>query len=148
MWPARQKGHHVQLQDQTGGHQQAFKISTRLALWTFAWLITLALARFGPAHLWNDQAAASWAAIIVNIVVGIGLIVAHARYLQDLDELQRKILMDAMAVTLGAGLVAGCAYGAAASANLIAGHADIALFIMVIGVVYVIASMIGTMRYR
>jgi hypothetical protein len=113
-----------------------------------AWLLTLALARFGPDSLWDSQPVASWAAIAGNIAVGIGLIVAHARFLQKMDELQRKIMLDAMAVTLGAGLVAGCAYAAADHADLVARDADIGLLLILMAVVYVIASLVGNARYR
>jgi hypothetical protein len=144
-----QEGQLVIAQDQTGGsHLDSIKGTARLALWTLAWVATLALARFGPGSLWDSQPVPGWAAIAGNIAVGIGLIIAHARYLQDLDELQRKIMLDAMAVTLGAGLVAGCAYGAAANADLIARDAEIGLLLILMAVVYVIASVGGNMRYR
>ena len=131
----------------TTHHNEVMNL-TRLALWVLAWVATLALARFGPEHLWDSDSVVSWATLALNIAVGVGLIVAHARFLQDLDELQRKIMRDAMAVTLGAGLVAGCAYGAAANADLISGDADIGLLIVLMGVVYAIATVVGNKRYR
>lgn len=138
----------MQPQDQTAGDQAAIRNVAELALWGAAWVATLALARFGPGHLWDSPSVASWAAIVGNIAVGIGLIVAHARYFQNLDELQRKIMLDAMAVTLGSGLVAGCAYAAAEHAALIAREADIGLLLIFMAVVYVLATLVGNMRYR
>jgi tRNA A37 threonylcarbamoyltransferase TsaD len=44
------------------------------------------------------------------------------------DELQREIMLDAIAVALGVGLVGGFSYAAASSANLLAFDANIALF--------------------
>ena len=78
----------------------------------------------------------------------MGWVVAHARYLRGLDELQRKIQVDALAVALGAGLVAGFAYAAASIAGLIADDANIALFSVLVAVVYVIAIAVGNLRYR
>ncbi len=105
-------------------HDQAAKSTSSgtvllLAIWTLAWVATLALAKFGPALLWNEQPVASWIAIAVNIAVGVAWIVAHAQYLRGVDDLQRKILMDALAIALGAGLVGGFAYSAANTAGLI-----------------------------
>lgn len=134
--------------DEVGGDQAAIRSLPDLALWGIAWVATLALARFGPDHLWDSQPVASWAAIVGNVAIGIGFIVAHARYLQKLDELQRKIMLDAMAVTLGSGLVAGCAYAAAEHAALIAREADIGLLLIFMAVVYVLATLVGNMRYR
>lgn len=138
----------MQVHCQAGGHPDAVRNVAQLALWVLAWLATLALASFGPAHLWDSQAAVSWVAIAGNIAVGGGLIVAHGRYLQNLDELQRKILLDAMAVTLGVGLVVGCAYGAAADTDLFSRDVSVGHLIMLMGVVYVIASFWGNIRYR
>ena len=118
-----------------------------LALWTLGWLLTLALCRFGPA-LWDEQPVLSWIAIGVNVAVGVGWLLAHARYLRGVDDLQRKILMDALAVALGVGLVLGFAYGAANSLGLVDFGANIAVVSSIMGVVYLVATAVGTLRYR
>src|SRR5690606_33329025 len=120
--------------------------TAQVALWTLAWLLTLALATFGPDRVWDGQPAATWAAIAANVAVGIGLIVAYGRYLQGLDELQRKIEMDALALTLGVGFVAGFAYVAAYQADLVG--PDPGVFPTLLGVVYIIAVAVGRIRYR
>jgi hypothetical protein len=108
---------------------------------------TFALASFGPEHLW-DSDVASWAAVAANLAAGIGWIVAHARYLRGIDELQRKIMQDALAVTLGVGWVSGFAYVAADAADLLSDFADIGVLTALLGVVYMIAFLVGTVRYR
>ncbi len=138
----------MQAQSQAYGQPDGVRNVTQLALWVLAWLASLALAGFGPSQLWDSQSFTSWAAIVVNLAVGVGLIAAHARYLQSVDELQRKILLDAMAVTVGVGLVAGCAYGVAVKTDLIGRDADIAYLIMLMGIVYAVASLAGNIRYR
>ena len=119
-----------------------------LAIWTLAWVASLALAKFGPALLWNDQPVASWIAVAVNIAVGVGWIVAHARYLRAVDDLQRKILMDALAIALGAGLVGGFAYSAANTAGLISFESDLAVVSVLMAAVYIVATAAGSLRYR
>ena len=126
----------------------SIKTTARLALWTLAWVATLALARFGPRLLWDSQPVASWAAVAINLAVGIGWIVAHARFLRGIDELQRKIMQDALAVTLGVGWVGGFAYVVADAADLIALDVDIGVFAALLGVVYMIAIVVGNLRYR
>jgi hypothetical protein len=118
-----------------------------LAAWTAAWLVTLAIARFGPG-LWGDQPALAWLAIGVNVAVGVGWMVAHARYLGSLDELQRKIMLEAIAVALGVGLVGGFALAAAEASGLIVLESGIGLLATLMGVVYAVASIGGTARYR
>ncbi len=138
----------MQPHKQTGDHQDPIKTTARLALWTLAWVATLALARFGPRLLWDSQPVASWAAVATNLAVGIGWIVAHARYLRGIDELQRKIMQDALAVTLGVGWVGGFAYVVADAADLIARDAEIGVLTALLGVVYLIAIVVGNIRYR
>lgn len=137
----------MQAHTETGGYRDSNKATARLALWTLAWVATFALASFGPEHLW-DSDVASWAAVAANLAVGIGWIVAHARYLRGIDELQRKIMQDALAVTLGVGWVSGFAYVVADAADLIAYDADIGVLTALLGVVYMIAIVVGTIRYR
>lgn len=134
--------------DQVGGHQAAMKSSVGLAVWTIGWTTTLALARFGPTHLWDAQPSASWVAVALNLAVGIGWILAHARYLRGIDELQRKIMQDALAVTFGVGWVGGFAYVVADAADLIAGDPNLGIFPTVLGIVYVVAVFVGHLRFR
>jgi hypothetical protein len=138
----------VQADNQTGGYQESNKATARLALWTLAWVATLALARFGPRLLWDSQPVASWAAVATNLAVGIGWIVSHARYLRGIDELQRKIMQDALAITLGVGWVGGFAYVVADAADLIARDIGNGVLPALMGVVYMIANVVGQLRYR
>lgn len=127
--------------------QRDTKNTVRLLIWTLAWVGTLALAQFGPA-LWGDQPAISWVAIIVNLAAGLGWIIAHARFLRESDDLQRKIMLDAIAAALGAGLVGGFAYTAATNAKIVPDLTDIALMSVVMAVVYVVGIIVGRLRYR
>lgn len=124
------------------------KASARLVLWTFGWAATLALAKVGPQLLSDPpQQVASWAAVAVNLVVGIGWIVAFTRFLRALDELQRKITQDALAVTLGVGWILGFAYVVADDASLVARDVDIAVLPALMGVVFMVAFVVGKIRY-
>ena len=133
----------------TGGYADSNRATVHFVLWALGWLATLALARFGPGLLWSSQQPlASWAAVVANLGVGIGWIVAFTRLLRVLDELQRKILQDALAVTLGVGWVGGFAWFVADAAGLISGDVNVAAFPAALGVVYMIAFAIGKLRYR
>jgi hypothetical protein len=128
--------------------QRAFRIVIPTAIWTVGWMASLALAKFGPELLWDHQPVVSWVAIAVNVAVGLGWIVAHARYLRRVDDLQRKILMDGMAVALGVGLVGGFAYSVADSADLVTFNGSFAFVSALMAVVYAVATVVGTLRYR
>ncbi|EAR23906.1 hypothetical protein A20C1_05597 [marine actinobacterium PHSC20C1] len=127
---------------------RAKRNSFGLAIWTFAWLVTLALTTFGPGFLGDSLQVAGWILIAANLIAGIGWIVAHARYLRGRDELQRKIILDAIAVALGAGLVGGFAYAAAHSIGLVTLDIGIASLCSLMAIVYLVATVVGSVRYR
>ncbi|MGP3690461.1 hypothetical protein ACTVZO_38185 [Streptomyces sp. IBSNAI002] len=125
------------------------RATARLALWTVAWASTLALAKFGPRLLWDPpQQVMSWAAIAVNLAVGIGWIASFTRFLRALDELQRKIMQDALAATLGLGWIVGFSYVVANAADLVTHEINIAVLPMLMGAFFVIAFAVGKIRYR
>jgi len=140
----------VQADSETASYRDQNRSTAQLVLWGLAWLVTLAAAKFGPESLWDaqQQPAASWAAVTVNVLVGIAWIVAFARFIRALDDLWRKIMLDTLAVTLGAGWVLGFAYVVADAAGLVADDFNVALFPVLLGVVYMITFAVGRFRYR
>ena len=118
-----------------------------LALATAIWAAVLALASFGPGRLWNDQMA-SWIAVGATVVAGVAWIIVHARFLAGGDELERKIMLEAIAVAVGAGLVGGFSLGAAQNARLVEIEADLGVMSILIAVVYMIGIVVGRVRYR
>jgi hypothetical protein len=119
----------------------------RLGLWTGAWLITMAIAVFGPILLWQDKVLTG-AAIVINVVVGVGMIVANKNHLGGLDELQQKIQLEAMALALGVGLVFGLGYSTMDVTNFISADAEISHLVMLIGLTYGAGVFLGHRKYR
>jgi hypothetical protein len=119
----------------------------KLAIWTATWVITMAVATFGPVFLWNNETF-TLIAIIVNVLAGIGMIFMNRIYINGLDEMQRKINLDAMAIALGIGVVGGLAYATLDSTNLIAFDAEIGFMVAIIGISYMVSLVIGNLRYK
>jgi hypothetical protein len=119
-----------------------------LAVWTAAWVATLALAAFGPKTLWNDQPPLTLLAIALNVGVGIGMLFANKRFLESVDELQRTIQLHAMAWSLGAGLVGGMAWTLFTRLDMVAFEAEIAHLVVFMALVYLAAIVAGSLRYR
>ncbi|SDJ71365.1 hypothetical protein [Microbulbifer yueqingensis] len=123
--------------------------STRqLALWTGGWLATTALMTFGARHLWAGSEAFSLLSILLNLAVGAGMILAVVRHLRAQDEMERKLFLDAAAVTLGAGLVAGTAwqfYGKLAFVSL---EPQISHLIMLMGLTFLLSLVVGHRRLQ
>lgn len=127
---------------------RSLRVTGVLAAWTIAWVASIALAKFGPERIAEGNDAVAWAAIGLCVVLGIGWIFAHAHFLRTIDELQRKIMLDAIAVALGAGLVGGFAYAVASDAGLYEVDSAIAFLTVLMSVIYMIGVAIGNVRYR
>lgn len=124
------------------------KTTLNLAVWTFGWVMTMALAVFGPLFLWEGNTGATLAAVIINLILGIGMIRANMLHLNSLDELMRKIQLQAMGIALGVGIVGGLTYSVLDITNLIASNAEIGFLVMLISVTYLIAVAVNTKRFK
>ena len=120
----------------------------QLAFWTLAWLLTMALVVFGGKFLWSFDPLISAFLILINTAIGAGMILANKRYLDGLDELQRKMSLDAMAIALGVGVVGGLSFSLLDITNLIAFDAEISVVVFLIGITYLIGLVITNVQYR
>ena len=119
-----------------------------LAYWTWSWVLTLALATFGPKFLWDYNSSISILIILINTIIGVGMIVMNRKYIDGLDEMQRKVMMDAMAIALGVGVVGGISYSTLDIVNVIPFDAEIGFLVMLMSVTYIIAILVGSLRYK
>ncbi|MFY0607043.1 MAG: hypothetical protein JXR10_10025 [Cyclobacteriaceae bacterium] len=125
------------------------KNTLNLAAWTFAWVITTAFSTFGPKFIWDvSNTTYSGMAIGLTFLVGVGMIFANRRFIEGLDELQKKIQLEAMAFALGFGMVGGLCFASMDQANVISKDADIGILVMFIGVVYMIGIGVGHLRFK
>lgn len=119
-----------------------------LGFWTLGWVVTMAIATFGPRFLWNSNEVLTIAAIIFNIAIGAGMILANKRHLQGLDEMHQKIQLEAMALSLGVGLILGLGYSNLDVTNVIAFDAEISHLVILMGLTYLAGVMAGTRKYQ
>lgn len=124
------------------------KNTVRLAVWTIAWLVSLALATFGPMFIWESGTLPSVLAIAVNLAIGVGMILANKHHLQGLDELQRNMQLEAMAVSLGVGLITGLAFSTMDIVNLIHFDAEISHMVILMSITYAISLTVSRRKYR
>ncbi len=87
--------------DSNDWNARSRKNTIRLGYWTGAWLVTMAVAVFGPRLAWQSNELLTILAIAINLGIGFGMILANKRSLRGLDELQQKIQLEAMALSLG-----------------------------------------------
>ncbi|MFQ3251292.1 MAG: hypothetical protein ACI9O6_003139 [Glaciecola sp.] len=118
-----------------------------LAVWTGAWLCSLALVAFGPKFLWDYGQVITVSAIAINILMGYKMIMANKQYLLDLDELQQRIHFVAMAFSLGISMVFGAVFGLIEAVRLVEFEPNPSSVLFVMGISYGVAMLVATRKY-
>jgi len=124
------------------------KRNTRsLAVWTSAWLLTLAMVAFGPILLWDFHKMITIVAIGANLLMGYKMIMANKQHLEDLDELQQRIHLVAMALSLGVSMVFGAVFGLLESSRLVEFHPNPSSVLFVMGISYAVGMVLAHRKY-
>ena len=118
-----------------------------LGLWTWSWVATLAIATFGPIFIWEDHKALTTLAIITNLSNGVLMILANRRLFNHYDEMERKIHLESLALTLGLTIIVGLTYSLLDQTNLIPFDAEIVVLVGFMGVTYMITLLVNRKRY-
>jgi hypothetical protein len=138
-----------QLKPPENGYESRTRANViRLFRWSGAWGGTCALLAFGPKFLWNRALVFTLLAVGLNVYVGIRAIVANKKYFEELDDLQRKVHLNSLAITVGVAMIAGVPYSLMDSYHVIPFHADISHLVVLMGLTYAASNLYGTRRYR
>ena len=127
---------------------QTKKNTKRLFFWSVIWALATAGVGFGPKNLWNFNTWLTIIAVLIHIGLSLGMIRVFKQYLQGLDELQRKIQLDAMALSLGIGLVLGSSYEMLEDIKLIPFEPEIPHLLILMSLTYVVGTVLGNRKYQ
>ncbi len=120
----------------------------RLFRWNGAWAAATTLMALGPKFLWNKALVFTLLAAGLDVAVGVGMILANKNYLAELDELQRKVQLNSMGITLGVAVVAGVPISVLDAYHVIPFHADVAYLLILMSLTFGVSNLYGTRRYR
>jgi len=133
--------------DNTNRNNRLKHSTHKIGAWTSIWLLSTAIATFGPMFIWDYNITVSLIAIVINALIGIAIIKVNIQHLRSLDELQQKIALEAMALALGVGIIFGLVYSLLDTTKVIA-HAEISHLIILMGLTYGIGIFLGNRRYK
>jgi len=132
----------------TDWKEQQKKNLRSLAIWTSGWVLSLALVTFGPKFIWEGNQVFTYLTFFLNLGLGIGMIIANRNHINGLDELDKKITFDAMAIALGVGVIGGLSFSVMDITNMIGFDAEISFLVVLISITYLIAMVVGKLRYK
>ena len=122
--------------------------TVRLRYWTTAWVVSTALATFGPKLIWDFATLPTILGVLMNLGVGFGMIVVNKQYMKGLDEMHQKIFLEAGALTLGVGLVCGLSYQLLDITKLISFEPQISHLIILMCLTFLTGLIAGRRRYQ
>lgn len=120
----------------------------RLFCWNGAWLAATALMSLGPKFLWNNALVFTLLAVGLDVAVGVGMVLATRKYVMELDELQRKVYLNALGIAMGVGLIVGIPLSVIGTYHVIPFHADFSFMVILMGLTFLVSFLHGTGRYR
>ena len=123
------------------------RTTRKSAFWAGAWLLAVALFAFGPKFLWPGQLWLTVALAVISLAVGLGMVLHMRDALHNTDELHRKVLLEAMAIAFGVGVVVGTLYPTMKSYELVP-DVDMPALVLLMGGTYVVSMILGLRRYR
>lgn len=119
----------------------------QLFIWTFAWVLTVALIAFGPKFIWDFNNIGTGLAILINLGFGVKMILVNKQHLLGLDEMQQRIQLNATAISLGSGLVLGTTYDVLEDIKVIPFEPQVSHLIIAMSLVYIVSIVVGNRRY-
>lgn len=121
------------LPDLSSGPQRDRRNRRRATLWALIWAFSYLAVSLG-IKVGRLPFGVTVAGVIGTGALGVAMVLAYRRFVQQTDELRRKVEVEALAVAFGVGVVGGLTYWLLAAAGAVPED----------GFVYVVVGMILT----
>ncbi|RYV01176.1 hypothetical protein SOPP22_16610 [Shewanella sp. OPT22] len=120
--------------------------ANRVNLWGLMWAITLCATIFMIEYKWFNHLPYVIIALAINAGTGIAMVLAYKRLLAHLDEMERKIQLDALALSVGITIILYAGGSILEKAEIIS-HLSPSTLIVSISLSYVVGLISGRVRY-
>jgi hypothetical protein len=118
-----------------------------LVAWVFAWMAALTVADKAALYGWWSDEWMTLLAISIHVLIGIGMIFKFMAMLRNMDDLQRRIQLEALSMALGISLVGCAAYSLLVTWGYIVDE-EVSDIFMLMCVSYAASTLFGVWRYR
>jgi hypothetical protein len=116
-------------------------------MWALAWAATLALTSFLSGYEWYSSTTPTMIGFVVHTGIGLAMFFAYKRFLRELDEMERKIQLDALAASVGITVIGFSAYSILEKAGFVPDLKP-SYLIVLIALTYIAGIIIGRVRYQ
>lgn len=116
-------------------------------MWALAWAATLLLTSFLSGYEWYSSTTPTMIGFVVHVGIGLAMFFAYRRFLKELDEMERKIQLDALASSVGITVIGFSAYSILEKAGFMPDLKP-SYLIVLIALTYMAGIIIGRIRYQ
>lgn len=127
--------------------RRAIRDNLALVGWMFIWMGSLVISDKAALYGWWSAAWISWLSIAVNFALGVWMVSRFVRMLRGMDDLQRKIQLDALAFSFGVSIVGTITYSLMVTWGYIVEEEVTDIFVIMC-VAYSAAIITNTLRFR
>lgn len=118
-----------------------------LVAWIFAWMAALTVADKAALYGWWEDGWITILAIAVHVSLGFGVLWKFMRMLTGMDDLQRRIQLQALSMAFGISMIGAAAYSLLVTWGYIVDE-EVSDIFMLMCVSYSASVLIGLWRYR
>jgi hypothetical protein len=126
---------------------RSIRENLKMVGWIFAWMTTLTISDKAELYGWWSEEWITIASIVVNAAFGLWMIHVYRRMLRGMDDLQRKIQLDALSMALGISLVGTITYSLLVTWGYIVDEEVTDIF-MLMCVSFSVSVVYGAVKYR
>jgi hypothetical protein len=133
---------------QRGYDSRILASTMRLFCWGITWVGATALMGLGPKFLWHKAVVFTLLAVGLEVAVGVGWMLATKKYVMELDELQRRVWLNALGITVGVAVIAVPPLSVMDVSHVLPFPVNISHLVLLMGLTFVVSFVRGMLRYR
>jgi len=123
------------------------KNANRVNLLAILWAGTLAVTALSREYTWHSTMLFISIIFTVHTAIGVLMVFAFRKFLKELDDLERKIQLDALALSVGVTIISFSSSSILSVAGVIE-KLDQSSLIMLMAITYMIGTVVGRIKYR
>ena len=123
------------------------KNANRVNLLALLWAGTLAITSMSREYTWHSNMLFISIIFTVHTFIGLLMVFSFRKFLKELDDLERKIQLDALALSVGITIISFSSTSILSMAGIIE-KLDQSSLIMLMAASYMVGIVVGRIKYR
>ena len=135
------------LKDVSAYDKRSIRDNLKIVAWIFVWMASLTVSDKAALYGWWEAEWITIVSIIINAALGLWVVYCYRRMLACMDDLQRRIQLEALSMAFGVSLVAACSYTLLVTWGYILDE-EVSDIFMVMCVSFSAALILNVVRYK